>query len=117
MAIRTRRPRNASLRFQTYLDSRDITSTTPEKSLVVGLRKSGGRNAYGRITVRHRGGGAFQKYRIIDFARSERDVAGKVTTIEYDPNRNVRIGLVVYQNGSKKYMIMPEGLAVGTMVL
>lgn len=117
MALRTRRPRNASLRFQTYVDTRDITRKTPEKSLVVGLRKSGGRNSYGRITVRHRGGGAFQKYRMIDFARTERDVTGTIATVEYDPNRNVRIALVVYQNGSKKYMLMPEGMSVGDKVL
>ena len=76
MAMITKRPRNSSLRFQTYLDNSDITKKSPEKSLVFGLRKHGGRNAYGRITVRHRGGGAFQKYRMIDFKRSDRDVAG-----------------------------------------
>jgi large subunit ribosomal protein L2 len=117
MAIRTRRPRNSSLRFQTFLDSRDITKHKPEKSLVVGLRKKGGRNSYGRITVRHRGGGALQKYRVIDFVRDERDINGTVASIEYDPNRNVRIGLVVYQNGAKKYMLMPEGLRVGDVVM
>ncbi|HSW73642.1 MAG TPA: 50S ribosomal protein L2 [Candidatus Limnocylindria bacterium] len=116
MAIHTRRPRNSSLRFQTYVDTRDITKKSPEKSLVIGLKKSGGRNSYGRITVRHRGGGAIQKYRMIDFARSERDVAGTVAAIEYDPNRNVRIGLIFYKNGSKKYILMPEGVKVGDSV-
>ncbi len=115
--IRNRKPRNASLRFQTFIDSGDITSTSPEKSLTVGLKKRGGRNAYGRITVRHRGGGASRTYRIIDFNRTVRDVPGKITTIEYDPNRNVRIGLVIYANGAKKYMLMPEGLSVGNIVL
>lgn len=117
MAIRKRRPRNSSLRFQTYLDTSDLTKIKPEKSLVTGLKKSGGRNAYGRITVRHRGGGAVRKYRMIDFTRSEKGVPGTVTTIEYDPNRNVRIGLVVYKNGAKKYLLMPEGLAVGDSVM
>lgn len=117
MAIVTRRPRNSSLRFQSYLNTGDITKTKPEKSLVYGLKKKGGRNSYGRITVRHRGGGAVQKYRIIDFKRSERDVVGKIVAIEYDPNRNVRIGLVHYINGAKKYVLMPEGLSVGSTIL
>ena len=88
-----------------------------KKDLVFGLRKHGGRNAYGRITVRHRGGGAFQKYRMIDFKRSDRDVAGTITAVEYDPNRNVRIGLVFYVNGAKKYILLPEGLGVGSTVM
>ena len=117
MAIVKRKPRNPSLRYQTFIDSSDITKKKPEKSLVKGLRKKGGRNVYGRITVRHRGGGADRKYRIIDFKRTERDVVGKITTVEYDPNRNVRIGLVVFQNGAKKYMLLPEGLKVGNTVL
>ena len=117
MAIITKRPRNSSLRFQTYLDNSDITKKAPEKGLVYGLRKHGGRNAYGRITVRHRGGGAFQKYRMIDFKRSDRDVVGTVTAVEYDPNRNVRIGLVFYANGAKKYILLPEGLEVGSTVM
>ena len=70
--------------------------------MVKGLRRTGGRNAYGRITVRHRGGGAARKYRIVDFKRAERDVPGKLLAIEYDPNRNVRIALVVYKNGAKE---------------
>ena len=116
MAIISRKPRSASLRFQTFLDSSDITQTTPEKSLTIGLRKKGGRNAYGRITMRHQGGGARQKYRIIDFRRSERDVEGVVTTVEYDPNRNVRIGLVVYKNGAKRYILLPTEIGVGSVV-
>lgn len=117
MAIKKRKPRNASLRFQKFLESGDITKKTPEKSLVEGLRKRGGRNAYGRITVRHRGGGAAKLYRIIDFKRSERDVEGKIVSVEYDPNRNVRINLVVYINGAKKYILMPEGLSVGSKII
>ncbi len=117
MAIVTRKPRNASLRFQTYLDSGDITKKTPERSLTVGLRKRGGRNAYGRMTMRHIGGGAQQRYRIIDFKREQRDVPGKVMSIEYDPNRNVRIGLVHYANGAKAYILMPEGLEIGSPIV
>lgn len=117
MAIVKRKPRNSSLRFQTFIDSSDITTTKPERSLVMGLRKKGGRNAYGRITVRHKGGGAARKYRIIDFKRSERDITGTLTTVEYDPNRNVRIGLVSYANGAKGYILLPQDLRVGTQVI
>jgi len=117
MAIRKRKPRSPSLRFQTFLSSDDITTTMPERGLVVGLRKKGGRNVYGRITVRHRGGGAPRKYRIIDFKRSIRDIEGKVVSVEYDPNRNVRIGLVVYPSGAKRYILLPEGIGVGSTVL
>ena len=117
MAIRKRKPRSPSLRFQTFLSSDDITTTVPERGLVVGLRKKGGRNVYGRITVRHRGGGAPRKYRIIDFKRSIRDIEGKVVSVEYDPNRNVRIGLVVYPSGAKRYILLPEGIGVGSTVL
>lgn len=116
MAIRKRRPLTPSMRFQSYLDSKDITRKKPEKSLAKGLRKKAGRNAYGRITVRHRGGGAARKYRLIDFSRIERNVEGIISTVEYDPNRNVRIALVVYKNGSKKYILLPEGLGVGSPV-
>jgi large subunit ribosomal protein L2 len=116
MAIITRKPRNASLRFQTYVDTSDLTKKKPERSLTVGMKKTGGRNAYGRITTRHRGGGAAKKYRIIDFKREVRDIPGKVVSIEYDPNRNVRIGLVNYVSGAKRYILMPEGLAVGSTV-
>ncbi len=117
MAIVTRKPENPSLRFQTFLSNNDITQTTPHKKLTIGLKKKGGRNAYGRITMRHQGGGAAQRYRVIDFKRSERDVEGIITTVEYDPNRNVRIGLVVYKNGVKRYVLLPEGLAVGSRII
>lgn len=117
MAIVARKPRNASLRFQTYVDSQDITTNSPERSLTSGLPRRGGRNAYGRITMRHIGGGSPRRYRIIDFKREQRDVPGTVVSIEYDPNRNVRIGLVHYANGAKAYMLMPEGLPVGSKVL
>jgi large subunit ribosomal protein L2 len=117
MPIIKRKPTNSSLRFQSFLTSKDITKKKPERNLVKGLRKSGGRNAYGRITVRHRGGGASRKYRMIDFKRSDRDVVGTIQAIEYDPNRNVRIGLVYYQNGAKSYILMPETLKIGSPIL
>lgn len=117
MAIRKRKPTTPSQRFQSYLDSGDITTTTPEKSLTIGLKHRGGRNAYGRITVRHRGGGVKRKYRIIDFKRTTKNVEGTLKTVEYDPNRNVRIGLVVFKNGAKAYMLLPEGLKVGSKVI
>jgi len=118
MAIIKRKPRNSSLRFQSFVSSNDVTTNKPCASLVTGLqRRSGGRNAYGRITTRHRGGGADKKYRIIDFKNSQRDVPGKVVTIEYDPNRNVRIMLVSYANGAKSYLLKPENINVGDTVL
>jgi large subunit ribosomal protein L2 len=118
MAIIKRKPRNSSLRFQSFLGTSDITHTKPHPGLVTGLqRRSGGRNSYGRITTRHRGGGADKKYRIIDFKRSDRDVIGKIVTVEYDPNRNVRIMLVVYANGTKRYLLKPENLSVGDTVM
>lgn len=117
MGIVRRRPRNPSLRFQSFLDNSDITKKTPEKSLLVSKKRINGRNAYGRITVRHRGGGASRHYRIIDFKRAQRDIPGTLKTIEYDPNRNVRIGLVHYQNGAKSYILIPKDLFVGNSIL
>jgi large subunit ribosomal protein L2 len=117
MAIKVRKPRNASLRFQSFLDNSDITTQKSEKSLTVGLHRKGGRNVYGRITTRHQGGGAKRKYRIIDFKRSEHDIEGVVKTVEYDPNRNVRIGLVFYKNGVKRYMLLPINVGVGYAVI
>lgn len=117
MAIVTRKPRNSSLRFQSFIDTSHLTKTKPEKSLTVGLKKKGGRNVYGRITVRHRGGGAERRYRIIDFQRSLRGIEGVVKTMEYDPNRNVHIGLVVYKNGEKRYILLPDTLKIGDTVV
>lgn len=118
MAIIKRKPRNASLRYQSFVGTKDITTKKPEASLVAPRQKrSGGRNAYGRITVRHRGGGADRKYRIVDFKRGERDISGKVVSIEYDPNRNVRISLVHYANGAKRYILTPDALKVGDVIL
>ncbi len=117
MAIITRRPRTSSLRGQQFIRVEDQTNKEPERSLVTPLKKKAGRNAYGRITVRHRGGGAKRKYRIIDFKRVYRDVPGGVRAIEYDPNRNVPIALIVYKNGAKGYILRPEGLKVGDEVM
>src|SRR5476649_2161213 len=117
MTIVSRRPRNPSLRFQTFIDTSDLTKKKPEKSLVVGLKKTGGRNAYGRITTRYRGGGAAQLYRMVDFKRTERDIEGKIIAVEYDPNRNTRIALISFLNGAKKYILMPDGLKVGDTVI
>jgi len=117
MAIRARKPRNSSLRFQTFSDTSALTKKKPEKALTSGLRKSGGRNAYGRITMRYIGGGAPRRYRLIDFKRTHRDIPGLITAVEYDPNRNVRIGLIWYKNGAKTYVLMPEGLSVGDSIL
>lgn len=117
MAIRTKKPRNPSLRFQSFLTSDDITTDRPYKPLTKGLRKHGGRNVYGRITTRHHGGGAKRKYRLVDFKRIDRDVEGRIATIEYDPNRNVRIGLVFFASGAKRYILMPESIQVGDVII
>ncbi len=117
MAMIRKKPRTPASRFQTTISSKNLTKKKPEKRLVRGLKKSGGRNVYGRITVRHRGGGAARKYRIIDFGRAERDVPGKVVAIEYDPNRNVNIALITYANGAKRYMLHPAGLEIGDTVM
>ena len=98
-------------------DFSEITSTTPERSLLEPLKKTGGRTHRGRITVRHRGGGHKRKYRVIDFKRSKFGIPGRVATIEYDPNRSARISLVVYKDGEKRYMITPQGLEVGDTVV
>jgi len=98
-------------------DFSEITSPTPEKSLLAPLKKSGGRNSNGRITVRHVGGGHKRHYRMIDFKRDKIGIPGKVATIEYDPNRTARISLVVYADGEKRYIINPEGLKVGDTVM
>lgn len=117
MAIIKRKPRSAALRFQSFVDSSDITTKKPHRSLVVGnIRKTGARNAYGRITMRHRGGGADKKYRIIDFHHTQKDIPGKVVSVEYDPNRNVRIMLVVYANGAKHYLLKPDKISLGDTV-
>ena len=117
MAIVKRKPRNASLRTQSFVVTPDLTKKRPEKALTVSLSKSGGRNAYGRITVRHRGGGAKRLYRIIDFKRVHRNIPGKVAAFEYDPNRNVDIALITYKNGAKAYILRPAELAIGDEIV
>jgi len=117
MAIKKLRPRTSGTRFMTRSSFDEITKTTPEKSLTVSLKKSGGRNNKGRITSRHIGGGHKRKYRIIDFKRDKHGVPAKVHSIEYDPNRTCRIALLYYADGEKRYILAPEGLKVGATVL
>src|SRR6185437_10062248 len=111
MAIVYRKPRRAAVRSQTFIDFSELTKKGPERSLVKGIKKTGGRNSYGRITTRHIGGGAQRLYRVVDFKWTVRDVEGKIVAKEYDPNRNVFIGLTVYKNGAKRYMLLPDGIA------
>ena len=117
MAIRLYKAYTPGTRNRSLSDFATITTSTPEKSLLVPKKKSGGRNNQGKITIRHRGGGHKQKYRIIDFKRNKYDIPGKVVSIEYDPNRNVRISLVHYTDGEKRYILHPESLSVGTTIL
>jgi large subunit ribosomal protein L2 len=111
------KPTSPGRRFVTVSDFQEITKTEPEKSLVTPLKKSGGRNSRGKITVRHRGGGHKRAYRIIDFKRDKDGVPAKVASIEYDPNRSARIALLHYADGEKRYIIAPVGLKVGQTVL
>ena len=116
MPIRKPKPTSAGRRFVTYPDFAEITRAKPEKSLVEGLKKSGGRNSYGRKTARHRGGGAKRLYRIIDFKRRKDGVPAKVAQIEYDPNRSAYIALLHYADGEKRYILAPQRLRVGMTV-
>jgi large subunit ribosomal protein L2 len=116
MAIKVYRPTSAGRRGMTGATFDEITRTKPEKSLVLPLKKQAGRNSQGRITVRHRGGGAKRRLRIIDFKRDKPDVPGKIAAIEYDPNRSARIALVHYVDGDKRYILAPTGLKVGDTV-
>jgi large subunit ribosomal protein L2 len=117
MAIISRKPTSPGRRFQTITDFAEITTNEPEKSLVVSLKKSGGRNNNGRVTARHRGGGHKRRYRIIDFKRNKLEVPAKVATIEYDPNRTTRIALLHYVDGEKRYILAPQDLRVGDQVV
>ena len=117
MGIKTYRPITPTMRFKTGFTFDEITSTTPEKSLLAPLPKKAGRNNQGRITCRHRGGGHKRHYRIIDFKRNKHGIPAKVATIEYDPNRSARIALLHYVDGAKRYMLAPLGLNVGEMVV
>ena len=116
MAIKTFKSMTNGTRNMSKLVNEEITSTTPEKSLLVSLKKNGGRNNQGRITLRHRGGGAKRKYRLIDFKRNKDGVVGIVASIEYDPNRTANIALINYADGEKRYIIAPKGLKVGDKV-
>ncbi|MDR1510000.1 MAG: 50S ribosomal protein L2, partial [Synergistaceae bacterium] len=117
MGIKKYRPTTPGRRFMTSPDYSEITRTQPERSLTESLKNCGGRNNTGRITMRHRGGGARKIYRIIDFKRDKIDVPGKIASIEYDPNRSARIALVHYKDGEKRYILAPVGLAVGDEIL
>ena len=118
MGIKSYKPYTPSRRAMTGSDFSEITKQTPEKSLVVRLPKHSGRNNQGKITVRHRGGGATKKYRIIDFKRNDKDgIPGTVKGIEYDPNRTANIALIVYADGEKRYILAPEGLKDGQKIM
>ncbi|MFZ9731190.1 MAG: 50S ribosomal protein L2, partial [Ilumatobacteraceae bacterium] len=116
MAIRKRRPTSSGRRFQTSSDFSEITKHRPERSLITSKPERGGRNAGGRITSRHKGGGHKQQYRIIDWKRGKDEVRAKVAAIEYDPNRTCRIALLHYLDGTKAYILAPKGLEVGQHV-
>ncbi len=116
MAIKKSNPTSSGQRFRSVASFNEITTTTPEKSLLQTKSKTGGRNSYGRITVRHIGGGNRQKYRVIDFKRNKDSIPAKVASIEYDPNRSAYIALLNYADGEKRYILAPVGLAVGDTV-
>lgn len=117
MGIKSYRPYTPSRRYAKVSTFEEITKTKPERSLTEAKRSKAGRNSAGRITIRHRGGGHKQRYRIVDFRRDKFDMAAKVVAIEYDPNRTANIALVEYADGEKRYILAPDGLAVGAMIL
>ena len=117
MATKTYKPTTPGRRGMSVLDYSPLSKVEPEKSLLAPLKKNAGRNSYGRITVRHRGGGNRRKYRIIDFKRNKADIPAKVLTLEYDPNRSAHIALVQYEDGEKRYILAPQGLKVGDTVV
>ena len=117
MAIKSYKPMTNGLRGMTTLVNEEITSSTPEKSLLIVLKKNSGRNNQGRITVRHRGGGEKRKYRLIDFKRNKDGIVGNVASIEYDPNRSANIALINYIDGEKRYILAPKGLTVGSKII
>ena len=116
MAIRNLKPNTNAQRHMSYLNSDEITKTTPHKSLTVTKKKTNGRNNQGKITVRHRGGGVKRKYRLIDFKRRKDGIVAVVNSIEYDPNRSANIALISYKDGVKSYIIAPKELKVGDKV-
>jgi len=117
MAVKKVKPTSPGRRFQAYSTFEEITRTTPEKSLLKVAKKSGGRNAHGRITCRHRGGGHKRKYRIVDFKRDKTGIPAKVASIEYDPNRSARIALLHYKDGEKRYILAPNNLRVDDKIM
>ena len=116
MAIRNYKPTTPGRRKMSALVNEEITTSTPEKSLTVTIKKNSGRNNQGKITVRHQGGGVKRRYRIIDFKRNKENVPGTVASIEYDPNRTANIALINYADGEKRYILAPKGLTVGMTV-
>ena len=117
MPIKAYKPTSNGRRNMTALTKEEITTSTPEKSLLAPYKKKGGRNNMGQITTRHHGGGHKRKYRVIDFKRNKDGVPGKVATIEYDPNRSANIALISYADGEKRYILAPKGLEVGTVIV
>ncbi|MCP4715583.1 MAG: 50S ribosomal protein L2 [Deltaproteobacteria bacterium] len=117
MAVKAFKPTSPGRRFQTVSDFAEITKSTPEKSLLKPLRKSGGRNNNGRVTARHIGGGHKRQYRIIDFKRSKRDIPANVVSVEYDPNRTSNIALLQYADGEKRYILAPQDIKVGDQIV
>ncbi|MDD2957474.1 MAG: 50S ribosomal protein L2 [Lachnospiraceae bacterium] len=117
MGIKTYRPYTPSRRHMTGSDFAEVTKSTPEKALLVSLRKNSGRNNQGKITVRHRGGGSRKKYRLVDFKRYKDDISAKVIGIEYDPNRTANIALICYADGEKAYILAPQGLKDGMTIM
>ena len=117
MPVKKLKPITNGTRNMSRLINDEITKSTPEKSLVVPLNKKSGRNNQGKITIRHQGGGAKRKYRLIDFKRNKLNVVGVVASIEYDPNRTANIALINYVDGEKRYIIAPKGLEVGAQIM
>src|SRR5690554_1567627 len=117
MAVKIYKRTTNGRRNMSVLTFDEITTSTPEKSLLAPISKTGGRNNQGKLTVRHIGGGAKRKYRIIDFKRDKDNIPGKVTSIEYDPNRTANIALITYLDGEKRYILAPKGLQVGTLIV
>jgi large subunit ribosomal protein L2 len=117
MGIKVYKPTSAGRRGMTSPTFEEVTKKRPEKSLTVPLKKHSGRNNQGSVTVRHRGGGTRPRYRLIDFRRDKKDIPGRISAIEYDPNRTARLALVIYKDGEKRYILAPQGLNVGDTIL
>ena len=117
MPVKKLKPTTPGSRFTVLNDFGTLTGSTPEKSLMKGKSASGGRNKTGKMTIRHRGGGHKRKYRVIDFKRDKNNIPGKVTSIEYDPNRSAFISLITYADGEKRYILAPDGIKQGDTIL